>query len=701
MSATDPSPVSSNQPIDEAAVASAREEIERLRSRQQIGIIQDEDVVYERCWKEMSEALTQCKLLPFLGAGISVAEPSYLPLATTVTEPILNAVWSATSEVRTTLVDQGYEESVSQACRLLFEDTRMEKLFDALVEAFGDLGLRGFTVLDGRIPNPNHNALASLAVRGFLPRCITLNFDVLVETAVRVKGGSFATVCPLAGETLGSSTHSSPDLIVLKPHGSFAEPGALGNRLQHVAATLSQAGRLPMASNISAMGEQMKSSRLLLVAGYSDNDWDIFPILKQHASKIERVIWIEYADQQARGRISSGADILEVLTSEKKDKVLSFHKVLDFVESLGARGTILVGDCMDLFSRLQKELAANVPDKHALEEIWQREEVCSGNTPKAVLNSFVEELTLDRPRLGLTLAALLGSREEKVFLRPLLRWIASQAAPSDHELIADCSWRLAGSLHMDDRLRESIRVSKQALATLRKAHVPRPEVLADHYVWLGYQHLCLAAPSHVGTPFHVFALPWNILRGGCLLIRGARLDPHGSGQGRLRGRAVYYWVDFVHRWANSVLLLGPKGRFLWRPLFHCVATLYKRLFERFPEQRDVELYRMREIEACVLGRVRKERREEFTRDLDIIENSCGLTLNEHHLGNVFLYRALLHHENGRIDEARHSLALAEGHWSDQATHSKSGLRKVALFRRGLGLWRGGRATARISGLNRT
>lgn len=554
----------------------------------------------------------------------------------------------------------------------------MEMLFDALFQAFGDVAFDGLNVLDGTTPNSNHEALASLAVAGYLPKCITLNFDVLIETAILIKKGTYSTYCPLADKMLGEEVISSSDILIVKPHGSFAKPGQYSDRLQYVAATLSQCGRLPMIANINAIGGLIRKSNVLLVAGYSDNDWDIFPVLRDHSGTLERVIWIAHADVKKLHQPQNPEQIVNILGDKQK------VKVLEFIAAFGQRASILIGDLRDVLSKLQREMDVNVPNKLSWKVIWSKQQ---GEQEGTVNDSkhFWKALKSDRPRLALSLAAILGARVERVFLQALLKWITSHAAPSDYKLIGDCYWRYGGSLFMADELRKSITVNKEATRILLMAPDPNYAELADHYLWLGYQYLSFARPPRVARIPEALRMPYNLVIGLCYLRRAVHIERRHSQDQLIQGKAACYCVDFLHYWANAFLLLGPKGRLLSKYVHRMIAHLYQRLFNKHPRQRDIELYRMRDMEAMVLGGARVETLQEFMHELNIIEESCNLTLNEHHLGNVFVYKALLYYEAGDIGEATRLMAEAEAHWSSEAYKSKSGLRRVALFRRFLSL----------------
>jgi len=251
------------------------------------------DPAYVRLVRDTAEAFRLADVTPFLGAGISFEQPSQLPMASALVSPLVDVLSRAACQM--------YDEVGSSDAERLELDgvlaaARLERLLDMLHTTFGDEALAYLSPLMGTCWNPNHAAIGALARQGFLSRCITLNFDLLIEEASRVHGVSSRTTCPLVGKSF--LTGSGPaSLNVVKPHGSFMPTARAEGPHPLLSATLSQVGSRPMPSNVKAIRACVQDSRTLVVAGYSDNDWDIFPILPRIQESLRRVIWIDYRSE--------------------------------------------------------------------------------------------------------------------------------------------------------------------------------------------------------------------------------------------------------------------------------------------------------------------------------------------------------------------------------------------------------------------
>jgi hypothetical protein len=103
----------------------------------------------------------------------------------------------------------------------------------------------------------------------------------------------------------------------------------------------------------------------LLVAGYSDNDWDIFPVLIKESRQLRKVIWVEYAD-------TDKADWDQIEAGKPCGRVKSWLK------TLGCSPVLLYGDCKqfccDILHRLGLT-ALDIPEDDGKE---RRPDICTG-----------------------------------------------------------------------------------------------------------------------------------------------------------------------------------------------------------------------------------------------------------------------------------------------------------------------------------
>jgi len=70
-----------------------------------------------------------------------------------------------------------------ERARRVLDDARLERLLDVPNETHGKPALEYLGVLNSRVWNANHAALAAFSIHGLLPHCITLNCDLLIEEA--------------------------------------------------------------------------------------------------------------------------------------------------------------------------------------------------------------------------------------------------------------------------------------------------------------------------------------------------------------------------------------------------------------------------------------------------------------------------------------------------------------------------------------
>ncbi|MBA7632243.1 hypothetical protein ES703_39786 [subsurface metagenome] len=77
-------------------------------------------------------------LVPFFGAGISFDRPSNLPLANYLSDPLISALWKASTLALKDIKPQSDEMQLAEK---VFERVRLERLLDALHTTHGQLAL--------------------------------------------------------------------------------------------------------------------------------------------------------------------------------------------------------------------------------------------------------------------------------------------------------------------------------------------------------------------------------------------------------------------------------------------------------------------------------------------------------------------------------------------------------------------------------
>lgn len=653
-----------------------KNKIKSLIKKNQIGFIEPANNVYCICKESIKDSLKNHQLIPFLGAGISNSAPSYVPLASHVINPLRQALWNSVSEIANIVQSEHSSNVVKRASKIL-EDAPMERLFDCLAQSYGDSGLNCLFVFDGKEWNSNHECIALLTVNGMLQKCITLNFDVLIEKGVEAKKGKCSTYCPLLNVTLGEKDLNAADLNIIKPHGSFPYSEEPKDRLRYLSGTLSQAGGLPDSANITAICEALDECSILLIAGYSNNDWDIFPIIKEYFEKGHqvKVIWVCH-DNPQNARVWKTDYIYEILG---KDKMVA---MVQWIDTIGANGTILIGDVNDLLCEIiddfgfRRTLPCNRNNNKSNKHKEKR---------KSRISNFVAELKKKPYNLALSLAAIINCEDEREFLRILLKYIITRCNSNMPEISNLCYSMLSWNYHMEGRYKQAISLKKRALTFKRKCKHERWDIFAEQYMTLGYHYLCCAKRPNF-TLKGLVDFPLNIVAALTYFLKGLKCEHKKTQKREVTKKTFYFIIDYFHVLANALILLGPNGSLLIRLSHRIIGFCYRLLFAKFPELRGTEYYWMRELEAKLLGKLKRETFNELMRKLDVIENSCRLTLNQHHIGNVYVYKALLIFEEcGDRNKACSLLKQAEQHWKGESEGStggsRSGLKRVSLFRR--------------------
>ncbi len=414
------------------------------------------------------------------------------------------------------------------------------------------------------------------------------------------------------------------------------------------------------------------------MAGYSDNDWDIMPILEDGASLLDHILWIKYAPQAD----VDGLDREALIDQGRKELEDWTPKALQLVEGRGEQGVVLFGDPTTFLRDLCESLGVDSNPHRPLGSAAECGE--AEYDPDGHIDEYIRWLSLHPAELALTLAGILGAREERTLLRPLLRRLHDAAPEGDHALRSECLWRLQGSYFMEGGLEKSLREARRSLSVLRRNSEPPPALLADKHRWIGFLYLSHVRPPHLGTPLKLILAPLRLLIGGYHLVRSAIIGGTDTEGDPVAGKARLTAIDYAHHLFGLSLLLGHEWSVPRRALHTLIDSRYRRLFKKYPCLATTELNIMRHMEAKVHAGSSEVERSAFHRELDIIEHSCNTTLNEHHLGNVFVFRALLHHSDGELDCAKECLEDAMEHWSGEAYASPSGIQRVKLYQRYFG-----------------
>jgi len=568
---------------------------------------------------------------------------------------------------------------------------RLEQLLDVLYQAHGPPALNLIACLNGRHWNANHAILAALAQARYLPIAVTLNFDLLIEFAIAQRGASCTTVCPLlkASFATGDQLHCTR---IVKPHGSFTPPHVGREPYAHLSATLSQAGTRPSLRNRDALASAFDQCPDLLVAGYSDDDWDIFPILQELTRRLRRIVWVEYAASAE----DAGAkrDRLQLGTAG----AAPHFRVVQWLRANAERSTLLFGRVDELLGHIAQQLrvAPILP-------------IGANQPPPIDASAFAVTADVKEAQSLRTFTAVAGMTRNARSGEALLHWLKGRPEVRRMpELAAQVNEHFAHSYHTAGDTRRAIDCM---LARVRQKKAIRCTELADDYLWIGYEFLCLAKrPQRKGRGpvstltvgaskwgqrlYQLFKIgywlmeaPANVLRGADWMKRAIRIS--GSDErNSVRARAQYYWADLLHAWGNLMMLGGPRGRYFTSRLFRRIARRYCRIRSQSSEGAELMLNDycwMRHLESMLLSSGAIGNRRFVLDKLEEIAHRNRLVQDDVQTGNTNAYKALIVFLLDRDSEAaRLELDKAETEWSQWAGSMAAGRRRVALFRRFIG-----------------
>jgi hypothetical protein len=564
----------------------------------------------------------------------------------------------------------------------------LERLLSVLQDVHGRHAIEQYlAVLESSTWNYNHAAIAAAARAGHVPTCVTLNFDLLIEEAAKAHGISSEVVCPLSnsGKTPLNYGDGPPRLRLVKPHGSLA-PAEWGvSRFALLAATLDDIGNHPRGENIAAIETLLDRHPVLLVGGYSDHDWDVWPILQRNRRRLRHVHWVHYVEQRCvRAR--------EFCPDER------LNHVLDWLRNADVPHTIWAGDIGSLFSRLLSRLSCVA------------EPTCE-DARRPVPKPNGDVFTTPHESLVRTaLAATLLWQDRRGLGSALRGWLHTHGViQRDPWLHARLHRTTAQTDHTEHRLRRAMRHMRTCIMLKLRAAGPgdasaqhgehrgdpstTPRGLGHDLVWLAYEHLCLIKRPSFSAPWAFFGRRRHLdTARGCFDV-GLALSKTTDRQraSRLEAQAHYYLADLRHAWAELSAVLAPTDRSRMRASFATVCRVYDRALAAYPWLFDEPYYRLRRLEARLFGGVTtpEERAEAKDRFDEII---AGNQMLHSHVqsGNAYLYQAVLRfHECRQIGPAeRRELTIllqrARREWTHADAVVASGLRRIAVYRRVFG-----------------
>ena len=153
----------------------------------------------------------------YCGAGISIPAPSCCPSWWTLTEEILEAFFNRAPD----------EWGVPKDIMIYDENKQPEAVFETFANVLEGKFYQIFDSLNVTEPNGNHKLIAKLAKSGLLKACITTNFDIFIERALREENVPFKLLVENADYDQFNSNSIKETFILCKIHGTIENPDTI------------------------------------------------------------------------------------------------------------------------------------------------------------------------------------------------------------------------------------------------------------------------------------------------------------------------------------------------------------------------------------------------------------------------------------------------------------------------------------------
>ena len=506
---------------------------------------------------ELAELFQRRRVTIFAGAGVSI--PSGLPDSPTLIKSISRVLLESLKELRLVGI-----EDLDTAADII-AGYRLEPILDAIVRFHGNSGIDFLSCFGSAQPSYDHHAAAILASQGYLDNIITLNFDPLFEMALQRLSVPFTWHLPLAS-VYESPKHSPTRVKITKPHGTLpVEEYSYDD--YYLAATLQYAGDHPQEENIRAIIAVSKESPVLLVCGYANMDWDMFPILS--SVPWERVYWIQHSDRPPQS----------------------------VVNWLGARkphtSWLLFGDVQLLLMRI-------------LEHFRITDNVTIG-TNLPMRNPDLSSLVSKRAATAFAAVSLLAGKKNMPYRSMLAELGRHEQIVREKRLLEIWEREMAWSYHVHERdPHKAIRRYRRVIPLSLKTSDIDLDRLSD-CLSMYYEYISTLKRFYVDLllPLDIFfALKWRRE----LLDRVGKAMASQQGNpwvkkevGRLLALTRYFVLDVYHNWGYHLLLFAnPLVRNVVKRAFRKIARLYDALAKEHPDI-DWEYHFVRRVEAHLLA----------------------------------------------------------------------------------------------------
>jgi hypothetical protein len=294
----------------------------------------------------------------------------------------------------------------------------------------------------------------------------------------------------------------------------------------------------------------------------------------------------------------------------------------------------------------------------------------------------------------LAAATLLRSTEAAIKMPMLHRLEKARAIRSDPQTLALCCRTIGNEEYTFHNMKIAIAQNMKTLRIHESQAIAAYGLVADDLVWLGHIYLWSALISLVSGPKALVRAPRSIAKGLSFLKRGRRIALAAGAQSVV-ALSLYYKVDALQSWASLFMLIGHRACRILVPMFSLIERRYRQLQNDYSEYLGEEYHRLRWLESAILcGRKLSIDREIAW--IDSLDYSYSRTENDPQTGNPPAYEALLRYSQGERGRAiKDLLRRADDRWQSSTASIETGIARLILFRRYMGLIRLPRAVRLI------
>lgn len=586
--------------------------------------------IFEGSISNLRQDLKDHRISFFAGAGISV--PSGLPLAGDLCKGLLTTMKECLE-----IINLGTKDERILVDKIL-KDFRLERILDSLLESYTDNEILDYlSVLQDANENYNHFAIASLAGLGLISHVITLNFDTLFEQALSKEQIKYSWFLPLSSPVL--IPDSTSQFIILKPHGTLCLKG-FPYDTHYLSATLQYAGDRPQIENIEAIKSVLSRDPVLFVAGYSDCDWDISPILMQ--IPWSHVYWCQYNSKEILNET-----VVKWLNSRPSNST-----------------TIFLGDVRKIFCSLLND----INDKY----IYQDSPVSFPDSTIFLQNPVATSLAAIR---------LLDGTSNELYCKLLPQFENKINKENDSQLFQKWEKTMAWCYHAHKRnIREAIKINLRQYKNTysRSDEISLNKIKDTKSIYYEYLSAVKRPHSNLRWPIDLiiaFRYRSNLKNQARRIISSDKVNSwiHKETEKQV-AFTDYYLIDLFHNWGYYLLPFNCKPvRFITRILFRFIFKQYLRLSHLHPIL-DWEYHYVRSIEAALIAKERLQKELIKNKLFEILE----MFNDTKQLGHADYVKSII----AILDEEEKVFKDIEKSFFDDSTGtSPTGKLRMILFRK--------------------